>query len=236
MHQGIRVMSTVRSSALGPNSHREAPERQHWSKVLRSVQGVRRILNPGEHLFHAGELCKDAFLVCSGSLKSYFVYEDGEEQIIGLHGPGDVLGFDAVFGQPASSSMVATDISNIEILPNPATVLRHKCSPEMTEAIMRGMRHEIMQFVQRLHMERHDCERRVAEFLIELSRRDGQRGLSTRHIMLPVNRRELARYLGLAPETLSRTFSAFQCHRILDVRNRQIEILDMQALLEAAGL
>lgn len=236
MQYGTGAMNAVRSSPMGSNSHREAPEPQHWSKMLRSVQGVRRILKPGEHLFHAGELCKDAFLVCSGSLKSYFVYEDGEEQIIGLHGPGDVLGFDAVFGQPASSSIVAADISNVEILPNPATVLRHKCSPEMTEAIMRGMRDEIMQFVQRLHMERHDCERRVAEFLIEHSRRDARRGLSMRHIMLPVNRRELARYLGLAPETLSRTLSTFQCRRTLDVRNRQIEILDMQALLDVAGL
>ncbi len=194
------------------------------------VAAARRILRPGEHLFHAGEVCADAYLICSGSLESYFVHADGEEQILGLHGAGEVVGFDALFGAPASTSVKAIDTTSLKVVRNPARRLGlDQCDGEAREVIA-AMLEEYRRFMQRLHMERHPSERRLAEFLLDYSERAGRRGLSTIHLMLPTSRRVLARYLGLAPETLSRTFSTLQSRAILDVDNREVTILDLAAL------
>ena len=190
----------------------------------------RRILRCGEHLFHAGEPCNSAYLVCSGSLESYFVHADGEEQILGLHGAGEVVGFDALFGQLASASVKALDTVSLQVLQNPGRLLGlDDCSPEV-RVLIGAMHQEIRRCRRRLHIERHPSERRLAEFLLDLAEGADKRGMSRTRLILPVNRRELARYLGLAPETLSRTFASLQERAVLAVDNREVSILDSTAL------
>ncbi len=58
------------------------------------LQQTKRIYRKGEHIFHAAELSEAFFVVKSGSVKSYFISEDGEEQVLGFYLPGDVFGLD----------------------------------------------------------------------------------------------------------------------------------------------
>jgi len=200
------------------------------SQSVFEVAPARRILSSGQHLYHAGDTCDDAYLICSGSLESYFVHADGEEQILGLHGAGEIVGFDALFREPASASVKAIDTTSLKVLRRPGHQLGlDQCAGE-AQAVISAMLEEYRRFMQRLHMERHPSERRLAEFLLDYSARSGRRGLSTIHLMLPTSRRVLARYLGLAPETLSRTFSTLQSRAILEVDNREVTILDLAAL------
>jgi CRP/FNR family transcriptional regulator, anaerobic regulatory protein len=217
--------------SASPSTHRIGnPDYRQFGERPLQIASARRILRSGEHLFHAGEPCTDAYLVCSGSLESYFVHADGEEQILGLHGVGEVVGFDALFGAPASTSIKAIDTTSLKVVRNPGRQLGlDQCDGEAREVIA-AMLEEYRRFMQRLHMERHPSERRLAEFLLDFAERAGRRGLSTNHLMLPTSRRVLARYLGLAPETLSRTFSTLQNRAILEVDNREVTILDLAAL------
>ena len=202
-----------------------------WPARIRKGHSPRRILQAGDHLFQAGDVSDEAFIVRTGHLKSYCVHRDGEEQILGMHGPGDVLGFEALIGKPALSSVIALEICSIEVAELPQGSLR----TNGMEGLVAGMYREIQRFGRLLYMDRHPAERRLAEFLLDFSRDEQSRGKSPVHLTLPFNRRDLARFLGLAPETLSRTFTRYQDQGVLSVNNRQIHILDLAALSNAAG-
>ncbi|NEZ03951.1 helix-turn-helix domain-containing protein [Wenzhouxiangella sp. XN201] len=185
-------------------------------------------------MFETGDAQSEAYIVRCGHLKSYRVHRDGEEQILGMLGPGDVLGFDALTGRPASYSVVALEIASLERIPLGRDGIGEGDSAGYMN-VVEGMYRELQRFSRLLYMDRHPAERRLAEFLLDFSREEGERGRSRIDLMLPFNRRDLACFLGLAPETLSRTFSRFQEQGILSVDNREIHILEYEALLLTAG-
>jgi CRP/FNR family transcriptional regulator len=74
------------------------------------------------------------------------------------------------------------------------------------------------------------AEERLASFLLSLSTRYKQRGLSATEFNLPMSRQDIGNYLGLAIETVSRLFAQFQDKGILKVNRRQIIILNLDAL------
>jgi CRP/FNR family transcriptional regulator len=74
------------------------------------------------------------------------------------------------------------------------------------------------------------AEERLAAFLLNLTQRLHLRGYSQSELILRMTREEIGSYLGLKLETVSRTFSKFQDDGILEVKQRQIRILDHDAL------
>jgi CRP/FNR family transcriptional regulator len=74
------------------------------------------------------------------------------------------------------------------------------------------------------------AEERLAAFLLNLTQRLRARGFSSSSLILRMTREEIGSYLGLKLETVSRTFSKFQDDAILEVKQRQIRILDQEKL------
>ncbi|QOC22472.1 helix-turn-helix domain-containing protein [Wenzhouxiangella sp. AB-CW3] len=220
---------------LNPQRHKPAPHRavtssRHWSTGTEKHFATRRLLQQGEHLFHAGEQLKHAYVVRSGSLKSYVIHRDGEEQFLEIHGPGDVLGFDAALGAPANRGVIALDVCSLQPLLHVATSIDAGSTDDSVHTLLMGMYREIGRLTRRLELERHHSERRMAGFLLDLAQRQGRDiGCPTR-IDLPVSRRNLAHYLGMAPETVSRTLCGFESREFIQVDNRRIRIVDSEAL------
>jgi CRP/FNR family transcriptional regulator len=81
------------------------------------------------------------------------------------------------------------------------------------------------------------AEERVAAFLLNLMHRLAVRGFSATSLLLRMSRDEIGSFLGLTPETVSRTLSAFQASGLLVVRQRLIEVSDaigLQRVLDGA--
>ena len=74
------------------------------------------------------------------------------------------------------------------------------------------------------------ADRRVARFLLLMSRRSAERGESPRRLHLPMRRRDIASYLGMAHESATRAFSALAAAGILKVNLRDVEIVDRERL------
>ena len=74
------------------------------------------------------------------------------------------------------------------------------------------------------------AEERLAAFLLNLTQRLRARGFSGSSLILRMTREEIGSFLGLKLETVSRAFSRFQEEGLLEVRQRQIEILNQAAL------
>jgi CRP/FNR family transcriptional regulator len=74
------------------------------------------------------------------------------------------------------------------------------------------------------------AEERLAAFLLTLSQRFAARGLSATQFQLLMSRQEIGSYLGLKLETISRAFSHFQNERLINVKVRTIEIINLPGL------
>lgn len=71
------------------------------------------VFSKDQHLFRTGSPTKNLYILRSGSAKSYLVSENGDEQIIGFHFPGEVLGLDDLTKNQHTSSVVFLEDANV---------------------------------------------------------------------------------------------------------------------------
>jgi CRP/FNR family transcriptional regulator len=77
------------------------------------LKQAKHIYRKGEHLFREGDMADAFFVVRSGSIKSYLLTEDGEEQVLGFYLPGDILGLDNTEEQIRLSSSITLETTSI---------------------------------------------------------------------------------------------------------------------------
>jgi CRP/FNR family transcriptional regulator len=78
------------------------------------------------------------------------------------------------------------------------------------------------------------ADERIAMFLISLSERFSRRGYSDKEFILAMSRRDIASYLRLATETVSRVLARLQKAHVVKVDRKQVRILDMEKMKETA--
>jgi CRP/FNR family transcriptional regulator len=191
----------------------------------------------GDMLYNQGESFNSIYIVKSGSVKAYYEDKDGNEHVVGFFLPGELIGLEAIHtGLHSCSAAVLETTAACEV---PFEELE-KLSCELP-----SLQHQLLRLLSReVH---NDCgmvallgnnsaEERVAAFLISLSTRFHQRGLSANEFNLSMSRAEIASFLGLAVETVSRTFSRFQEKGLLEAERKSIKIIDIEALNEIGGL
>lgn len=189
----------------------------------------RRRLRRGESLFRCGAPFDAVYAVHSGCFKTSVSTHDGREQITGFQIGGDLLGLDGfAAGQHASDAVALEDsqvcvITQQHIEERAAGSLQQRLLQALGCEIVRG--HGVMLMLGRLR-----ADERLAAFLVSLSQRLSARGFSANALVLRMSREEIGAYLGLTLETVSRALSRLHETGVLQVRHRQIQILDAQAL------
>jgi CRP/FNR family transcriptional regulator len=113
--------------------------------------------------------------------------------------------------------------NQLESLSREFTLLQHQFHKIMSREIVRD--HGVMLLLGSMR-----AEERLAAFLLNLTQRLQARGFSASALVLRMTREEIGSYLGLKLETVSRTFSKFQDDGLLEVKQRDIRILDLAAL------
>ncbi|MGM0632069.1 MAG: helix-turn-helix domain-containing protein [Pseudomonadota bacterium] len=196
---------------------------------------ANRVLRQGEHLFRTGDAVDDVYRVIGGVLKSYFIHEDGDEQIIGFHLPGDLIGCDALADARTSFSVVALDSASVTRESLCSAYFDTPSHDVMDRQLYACMRQQIFRLTRLLHMERSGTDARLAHFLLDYAKAQESRGYDRLEFHLPMGRKDLARYIGLVPETVSRVFSRLRDGGIIRVENNHICILDHDALTAVAN-
>jgi CRP/FNR family transcriptional regulator len=176
------------------------------------------------------------YAVRAGCLKTYRVTEEGEEQIMGFHLPGEVFGFGGIGSGAYRNSAVALDSSAVcEIPYDRLEDLGHQL-PALQRHFVTLMSREITEDQDLLVLlSKKTAEQRLASFLLALSSRLRRRGLSGTEFRLPMSRSEIGNYLGLVIETVSRVLGRFQRDGILQVDGRDVVILEPSALSARAS-
>lgn len=204
---------------------------------LTSIVKRERPLEKGEPLFELGQPFKSLYAIRTGSVKVFLPTNDGEEQIVGFHMPGELLGFDGMGHDKHSCSAIALESTSVCELPY--TRLHELCHeiPGLSEHFMTLMSNEIAdEHAMMLMLAKKSAEERLATFLLSLSARFHRRGFSPKQFNLTMSRNDISNYLGLAVETVSRIMTHLQEEQIINVDRRFVSILDMARLRGIAGV
>lgn len=188
-----------------------------------------------DYLFHRDDQQYSIYAVKAGAIKTSLSTPDGEEQILGFYLPGDLLGFDAFSNNRHTCDAQALDDTLVcELTMDNFQELCGKLN-SMRSQMMRQIGAEIeREHMLLLTLGQMRTEERLATFLSGLSGRNRERGFSSTEFNLPMARHDLANYLGMAVETLSRMFSRLQEEGIIAVQHRLIKIQDMERLKQLA--
>lgn len=210
--------------------------KDHEIEALELKVQSRLELETDEYLYRIGEPSRAIYVIRTGSAKSYLLDGNGEVQITGLHLPGELLGLDALQAHRYKLSVQALEPTRVCALPLDELDRIMKELPAINRQIMKLIGQDISD-ASETHsiLARTSALERVALFLHRYSdrlSRNQQRGDSFR---LSVSRQDLANYLGLKIETVSRMFSRLRDSNIINVDRRLIEITDRVGLEKAAG-
>ena len=194
----------------------------------------RRRVKAGETLYHAGDRFQFIYAVRTGTFKSSLILADGREQVSGFHMAGELMGLDGVANGHHASAATALEDAEVCAIPYGHLTELASGSAEMQMVMARLMSREIVrEHSLMMLLGSMNAEERLAAFLLNLSQRLKARGYSPSEFHLRMSRAEIGSYLGMKLETVSRTFSAFQQQRLLEVDKRHIRILDLEALQQA---
>ena len=195
-----------------------------------------RPFKKGETLFRQGENFSSLYSLRSGCVKTYSVTDNGEEQITGFYLPGELIGLSGIDNGVYPINAVAIETTTVceipyqkfEQLTDQITELKRQLIHTMSKTIRQDMQMMML-------LSQKDAEARIANFLLDLSSRIHRRGYAADFLYLGMSRNEIANYLGLAVETVSRIFSRLQKSGAIQVNGRAVEIMSEDMLSKAAG-
>lgn len=188
-----------------------------------------RVFQRGELIHRAGDLSDQLYIVHSGMVKVYRLAENGKLQILRVLKPGDFMGELVVFTEHIHDSY-AEAVGKAEV----CTIQRSDLESLLSDRPAISM-HLLSEMAQRLRNSEKQAasiatetvDTRIGLYLMERVEQAGSNA-----IQLPMSRKDLASYLGVAPETLSRRLSDFQAAGwITQSGQRRIQILDLPSIL-----
>ncbi len=195
------------------------------------IVATRRKVHRRETLFRNGEHFTSLYAIRTGVFKTRVTSEDGRDQVTGFQMAGEIIGLDGIVNNHHTCDAVALEDSEVCVMPfdrieelsREVTALQRHVHQIMSREIVRE--HGVMLLLGSMR-----AEERLAAFLLNLVQRLHARGFSRVELVLRMTREEIGSYLGLKLETVSRTLSKFMDDGIIDVQQRNLRILDPDAL------
>jgi len=213
----------------GAHLFKGLPENQ-----IREIDGITvgKRFKKGDLIFSEGDDGYGFFLVATGLVKIFKASPDGKEQILHILGPGEPFGEVPVFsGQhfPASAEAIAE--SNLIFFPRSAFVSLITANPSLALNMLGVLSMRLRQFtVQVENLSLKEVPGRLATYLVYLAGEQKRDDFVT----LSISKGQLASLLGTIPETLSRIFARMNSRNLIEVKDRNIKLLNLHGLEEIA--
>lgn len=190
---------------------------------------------PQHILFQEGDPANEVFNLLEGTVKLYKSLPDGRIQITGFLFAGDFMGL-ASDGHYAYSAEALTDVKVCRFQRRDLLTL-FRDFPRLVERLLTIASDELaVAQEQMLLLGRKTAQEKVTTFLLAMAERARRRGLDGRTVTLPMSRNDIADYLGLTVETVSRTMTKLRKRGVIRLPRPQDVILsdavDLQALAQ----
>lgn len=169
--------------------------------------GVRLCFDGDSEIYAQGDPAERLYKVVRGVVRTSRVTCDGGRHVGGFYYPGDTFGF-----EPGPEHRFAAEsLSGCEILAVRAASPARSADGDLGRAILQAAHREIERLQDHVGMlSRMSARGRLAAFLMDVARRRSGEPSGLRHVDLPMSRRDIADYLGLTIETVSRTLTQLQ--------------------------
>jgi CRP/FNR family transcriptional regulator, anaerobic regulatory protein len=227
-----QITSVSQSQLSGPATAALGSPTEIDIDVLRQhVPVLRRKLSAGQYVYRAGQPFQSLFLVHVGFLKTCELADDGREQVTGFRMRGDLIGVESIGLATYSCDVVALEDSEVWELPYPPVLTACLEMPELQMRLTAALAEEIRRDrLWMLALGTLTAEQRVAAFLLDVASRYARLGFSDRHFILRMGRADMANFLALKHETVSRALSRLQDMQCICVQRREIRVLDVDCL------
>lgn len=188
------------------------------------------------NIYTQGEKFTSLYVVRSGSVKKYKIDSEGNEQVIGFGLPGELLGIDAISSGSYTSSAITLDTTSFCQLKY--SKLEEFCekTPSLIKHILKMASQELVSDHE-IHnaISQKNIDERVAVFLTSLSTRLKILGYSGIEFHLPMSHYDIANFLGMQPETFSRSLKKLTNTDLISIHQKNIKIKDLNRLRGMAG-
>jgi CRP/FNR family transcriptional regulator len=199
---------------------------------LSSIINHEKPMIKGQRLFLQGDKFQSLFLIRSGCFKSCIVDESGERQVTGFHFSTDILGIDGIDSQKYTCEVEALETSSVcslafDFFKDASLKSNQKVYNRLLCAVSCMMFREshLMMVLGKMK-----AEQRLAHFLLDISQRMRDRGESAHEFRLSMARYDIANYLGLAVETVSRLFKRLEEQGLIVANRHRVRLMDMDGL------
>ena len=176
-------------------------------------------------IFGEDEEAEYLYKVVSGAVRTYRMLDDGRRQVVAFYLPGDIFGVEA--GEVHITSAEAVSDSQVLVVKRASVMTRAEREHDLSKQLWTLMVCELQRVQEHSLVLIKSAEERVAGFLLEMASRCASGGA----IELPMSRQDIADYLGLTIETVSRTITQFvQSGMIALETSRRIQFRNRVAL------
>ncbi len=186
----------------------------------------------GQSIVRTGDRFGAIFAVRSGTVKTRLVDLEGRELVLGFHLPGELIGLNAIHAETYPCDAVALDTVEVCRFSFPALATLATRIPQVQQELFRRLSKDLGEA--NLRNQEATADERLAAFVLNLSARHEARGFAPDSLHLAMSRSDIANYLGLAAETVSRVLRRFQDTGLLQVDGRDVKLCDVAALRDVA--
>ena len=189
--------------------------------------GATMAYPPNSEIFGENEPADYLYKVVSGSVRTYKILSDGRRQVGGFYLPGDIFGLEFADEHTLSAEAI-TDCKVLVVKRSALNALAGR-DASVAQQLFALTGRELCRVQDRILLLIKCARERVASFLLEMAERE-----SSNIIELPMSRHDIADYLGLSLETVSRTLTSWETVAAIEVSaSRRIVVLRNCAALRA---
>ena len=165
------------------------------------------------------------YKVVSGAVRTYRVLDDGRRQIGAFHFPGDMFGLEAGASHASSAEAIADSV--VLVIKRSAVIGLAERDAEVARELWTLTAQELGRVQNHMLLLIRNAQERIASFLLEMA----ERAPSTDFVELPMSRQDIADYLGLTIETVSRTLTQLEAEAAIALpTSRRVVLRNRSAL------
>ena len=202
-----------------------------WPAEGSGTGGVR-LLSPYDALFREGDETTAFYEILSGAVRAYKIFPDGRRQIVAFAFPGDIVGFG--HGDTYRFDCDALTTTRVRAIHKQSLLRAMRERPELAEKLLEVARGEVetLQDLSLLLCRKTAIER-IASFLLAMARKAADP--VAERLPLPMCRADIADYLGMTIETVSRNMTRLRTLRIIDLPDRgSFQVRSLERLRQLA--
>ena len=188
--------------------------------------GVSVSFAPKTRVFHENDSAESVYKVVGGSVCTCKILSDGRRQIVAFYLPGDFFGFECA----DEHTLSAEAISNAKVLVIKKSALAAAASRDaaIDRQILLLIARELARLEERVLLLLKNAQERVGEFILDMAKRAAMGN----YVELPMKRQDIADYLGLTIETISRILTALESYGAIEILSRQGIAIRNRSLLQ----